>query len=241
MQAMTTTDPIRAALEALSIRPDDNRDDNARILAAIKILKAAATPSAPSVEVREKEAQKLQDRFIERGNARITGSMFPVGTNINEIVHSYRDDFLKDADALLSSGLLAPAHEGLNEAVAASVDVILKWWADNHPPVMKRVPILEKAIAEILEGTRSLHRGAKESDGGIAPLATDPKLLELIERAKTHVMTPGEIHEQRRSFARGMCPSHRDYTEWCTQVDKLMPPLDAGRRALAEQEEKNEQ
>ena len=33
-------------------------------------------------------------------------------------------------------------------------------------------------------------------------------------------------YEQRRSFARGMCPSNRDYAEWCRAVDKLMPPID---------------
>ena len=32
-------------------------------------------------------------------------------------------------------------------------------------------------------------------------------------------------YEQRRSFARGMCPSKRDYTDWCEAVDRLLPPL----------------
>lgn len=70
-----------------------------------------------------------------------------------------------------------------------------------------------------------------KSDGGLSTnfnlsdLKTSPELLALIERAKNHVMTPEEIHEQRRSFAKGMCPSHRDYKEWCAQIDKLMPPL----------------
>ena len=32
-------------------------------------------------------------------------------------------------------------------------------------------------------------------------------------------------YEQRRSFTRGMCPSKRDYTEWCASVDRLLPPL----------------
>lgn len=26
---------------------------------------------------------------------------------------------------------------------------------------------------------------------------------------------------------RGMCPSKRDYAEWCAQVDKMLPPLKA--------------
>lgn len=29
---------------------------------------------------------------------------------------------------------------------------------------------------------------------------------------------------ERRSFVRGMCPSKRDYTEWCAEVDRLLPP-----------------
>lgn len=25
-------------------------------------------------------------------------------------------------------------------------------------------------------------------------------------------------------LVRGMCPSKRDYTEWCAEVDRLLPP-----------------
>src|SRR5262245_20169504 len=32
-------------------------------------------------------------------------------------------------------------------------------------------------------------------------------------------------HEQRRSWMRGMCPSNRNYDEWCKEVDRLLPPL----------------
>lgn len=70
-----------------------------------------------------------------------------------------------------------------------------------------------------------------------AVLKTDPELLDLIKRAKNHVMTPAEIYEQRRSFTRGMCPSNRDYKEWCAQVDRLMPPsliVDAGKDVSAQ-------
>jgi hypothetical protein len=56
-------------------------------------------------------------------------------------------------------------------------------------------------------------------------LKTNPELLALIERAKTYVMSPEEVYEQRRSFTRGMCPSNRDYKEWCEEVDRQMPPL----------------
>ena len=42
-------------------------------------------------------------------------------------------------------------------------------------------------------------------------------------------MTPAQRarhdHEQRRSFVRGMCPSDRDYNEWCTVVDRLLPVM----------------
>lgn len=31
-------------------------------------------------------------------------------------------------------------------------------------------------------------------------------------------------YEQRRSFVRGMCPSSRNYTDWCAVVDRLLPP-----------------
>jgi hypothetical protein len=32
-------------------------------------------------------------------------------------------------------------------------------------------------------------------------------------------------YEQRRSFARGMCPSSRDFKRWCEEIDKLLPPI----------------
>lgn len=31
-------------------------------------------------------------------------------------------------------------------------------------------------------------------------------------------------YEQRRSFARGMCPDNRDYAEWCKIIDRVIPP-----------------
>lgn len=56
-------------------------------------------------------------------------------------------------------------------------------------------------------------------------MKTDPALLALLERAKSRVMTAEEMYAQRRSFVRGMCPSHRDYAEWCEAVDKQLPPV----------------
>jgi hypothetical protein len=53
---------------------------------------------------------------------------------------------------------------------------------------------------------------------------TDPQLLALVERARNHIMTPEEMYEQRRSFVRGMCPSNRDYKQWCEEVDRHLPP-----------------
>lgn len=46
-------------------------------------------------------------------------------------------------------------------------------------------------------------------------------------RATYDAMTPSQKlrhdYMQRRSFARGMCPSHRDYEEYCAGIDKRMP------------------
>lgn len=69
-----------------------------------------------------------------------------------------------------------------------------------------------------------------EQSGKQLSPATDPELLALLERAKSHVMSPAERYEQRRSFVRGMCPSNRDYAEWCAQVDKIIPPMVAETR-----------
>lgn len=52
-------------------------------------------------------------------------------------------------------------------------------------------------------------------------LKTDRRLLRLLESAKAHKMTPEERYEQRRSFARGMCPARMNYSEWCKIVDEV--------------------
>lgn len=59
---------------------------------------------------------------------------------------------------------------------------------------------------------------------------TDIELQELIKQARDRydALTPEQKaehdYEQRRSFARGMCPDDRDYKEWCKMVDKILPP-----------------
>lgn len=59
---------------------------------------------------------------------------------------------------------------------------------------------------------------------------SDPALEELVAIARTYKMTPEEAYEQRRSFVKGLCPSHRDYATWCQQVDEIMPPLSKARQ-----------
>lgn len=64
----------------------------------------------------------------------------------------------------------------------------------------------------------------------VAPFNT-MELNNLVKAARERydAMTPDEKarhdHEQRRSFVRGMCPSHRDYKEWCAVVDCIIPPI----------------
>lgn len=59
---------------------------------------------------------------------------------------------------------------------------------------------------------------------------TEEKLKEMVAEAvaRYNALSPAEkvAHDyaQRRSFVRGMCPSHRDYDEWCKIVDLHMPP-----------------
>lgn len=77
----------------------------------------------------------------------------------------------------------------------------------------------------IAPGATTKSDGGTSTEFNLSDLKTSPELLALLERAKNHVMTPEEIHEQRRSFVRGMCPNNRDYKEWCAQIDKLVPPL----------------
>ena len=47
--------------------------------------------------------------------------------------------------------------------------------------------------------------------------------------ARVSAMTPAERaimdYEQRRSFVRGMCPSDRDYDQWCAQVEVILPAV----------------
>ena len=57
-----------------------------------------------------------------------------------------------------------------------------------------------------------------------------PQLNVLIKQAVAAyaAMSPEDKmdhdYEQRRSFVRGMCPSKRDYAEYCAAVDRLLPP-----------------
>lgn len=59
---------------------------------------------------------------------------------------------------------------------------------------------------------------------------TEERLRELIALANAAyaAMTPSQKlrhdYEQRRSFAKGMCPWKRDFTEYCASIDKRMPP-----------------
>lgn len=59
---------------------------------------------------------------------------------------------------------------------------------------------------------------------------THDELMRLVSEARARYMAMTveqrayHDHEQRRSFARGMCPSDRDYAEWCKVVDQVIPP-----------------
>lgn len=89
--------------------------------------------------------------------------------------------------------------------------------------------LLSKTLTEG-EKQRPQKDGSRANEGSQPSLTTDADLLALLDRARNQVMTPDERYEQRRSFLRGMCPSHRDYADWCAQVDKHVPPLDAETR-----------
>jgi len=84
--------------------------------------------------------------------------------------------------------------------------------------------LLSKTLTEG-EKKRPQIETSPANEGSQPSLTTDADLLALLDRARNHVMTPNERYEQRRSFLRGMCPSHRDYADWCAQVDKHVPPL----------------
>jgi hypothetical protein len=53
--------------------------------------------------------------------------------------------------------------------------------------------------------------------------------LELITNAKARYdalpleQRASHDYQQRRSFLRGLCPSNRDYGDWCRLVDVLLP------------------
>lgn len=70
------------------------------------------------------------------------------------------------------------------------------------------------------------------------PLETSPELLALIERAKSHKMTPEEIDAQRRSWVRGQM-GLSDPTRTPEQIDAALdavlgPPLSAQLAAARE-------
>lgn len=61
------------------------------------------------------------------------------------------------------------------------------------------------------------------------PLPDRPDLKALADEAQKRyeALTPSQKlrhnYMQRRSFARGMCPSNRDFAEHCRSIDKLLP------------------
>jgi len=62
---------------------------------------------AISRDLREQVARTLADRFIERGNARVTGA---VHASWDDMPWSYRKDFFADADAVLAALATTPAR-----------------------------------------------------------------------------------------------------------------------------------
>lgn len=60
-------------------------------------------------------------------------------------------------------------------------------------------------------------------------MMTAQELKDLIDKAVAayNALPPSQKlrhnYMQRRSFVRGMCPSKRDYGDWCSQVDVTMP------------------
>ncbi|MES3042717.1 Lar family restriction alleviation protein [Sphingomonas faeni] len=79
-----------------------------QLAAADRIL--ATVAAANDEGVRERVAKALADRFIERGNARVTGS---VHASWDDMPWSYRKDFLADADAALRAlATSGSQHEG---------------------------------------------------------------------------------------------------------------------------------
>lgn len=53
------------------------------------------------------------------------------------------------------------------------------------------------------------------------------RLIEKAEAAYNSLSPSGKLrhrYEQRRSFAKGMCPSSRDYAEFAAKIDESLPP-----------------
>lgn len=153
---------------------------------------------------------------------------------------------LKNGTAELRALYTAPPadagmREALQEAYIAGATAVHNEWVaaterGDGPP--RGEPDFSEAASDY--ATLTAPGATTKSDGGEErpasnPLSevthrpsdpkTSPELLALLERAKSHVMTPEDVYEQRRSFVRGMCPSDRDYTEWCADVDRIIPPL----------------
>jgi hypothetical protein len=84
------------------------------ITQARKALATLTTPAPGRDALRERIAQALLDRFIVRSKLR-GNSEWREGTKVTELVASYRDDFMADADAILSAlpvALVCPACDG---------------------------------------------------------------------------------------------------------------------------------
>lgn len=159
---MTTTEPIRAALadciEATdNISPSEDIgifDGSGRWISLITVgdLRAlAATPPAPSAEMRE----------------RIKAVLIKVRDELIPIMDDMSEEEITEAlvDAILSSGLVAPARDDWNEAIEAAAKCLTDLaGALEEGGAAYNKPQIE-ALRERANTISSLHRGAKESDG----------------------------------------------------------------------------
>lgn len=74
---------------------------------------------------------------------------------------------------------------------------------------------------------RLVHKYGESEDVDFVRSLRERALKALIKEATARydALSPAEknLHDlkQKRSFSRGMCPSHRDYNEWRIQIDAL--------------------
>lgn len=200
----------------ISVSGDAKSFDWGRLVQCILRCMDASIKNESSREQAERIATTIEDSFTAPSSQ---------SAEMRELIDRYTVDIVKNAMLTMWNDICADTdcHPlDIEHSLDKRLTFTPRHWAEAVGK-MARQNVLDLIRADEGKESEDDHRAIDR--GELAPPDTTPTLLAMLEKAKSHVMSPEEIYEQRRSFVRGMCPFSCDYNEWCAHVDKLLPPM----------------